>query len=48
MKLEIYMNLEMKKIYRNRTKDNGSTQFTPVFQYIIDNNLRNVCINIFY
>ena len=48
MKLEIYMNLEMKKIYTIEAKDNGSTQFTPVFQYIADNNLRNICINIFY
>jgi predicted metal-dependent peptidase len=26
---------------RKRSKDNGSTKFTPVFQYIADNNLRN-------
>ena len=29
---------------RNRSKDNGSTQFTPVFKYIADNNLRNVVL----
>ena len=29
---------------RNRSKDNGSTQFTPVFKYIVDNNLRNVVL----
>ncbi|BCZ48852.1 peptidase [Clostridium gelidum] len=29
---------------RNRSKDNGSTQFTPVFKYIIDNNLRHVVL----
>ena len=29
---------------RKRSKENGSTQFTPVFQYIIDNNLRNVVL----
>lgn len=29
---------------RNRSKNNGSTQFTPVFKYIIDNNLRHVVL----
>lgn len=29
---------------RKRSKDNGSTEFTPVFEYIIQNNLRNVVL----
>ena len=29
---------------RKRSKENGSTQFTPVFEYIIENNLRNVVL----
>ncbi len=29
---------------RKRSKNNGSTQFTPVFKYIIDNNLRNTVL----
>ena len=29
---------------RKRSKENGSTQFTPIFQYIIDNNLRNIVL----
>ena len=29
---------------RKRSKENGSTQFTPVFQYLADNNLRNVVL----
>ena len=29
---------------RKRSKENGATQFTPVFQYIADNNLRNVVL----
>ena len=40
---------EIRKVYdlrnekdiRKRSKDNGSTKFTPVFQYISDNNLRS-------
>lgn len=39
---------EIRNIYKltsendiqKRAKDNGSTEFTPVFQYIVDNNLR--------
>ncbi len=29
------------KDIQKRSKDNGSTEFTPVFKYMIDNNLRN-------
>ena len=36
--------LTSKADIRKRSKDNGSTQFTPVFQYIINNNLRNVVL----
>jgi len=32
--------LKNEKNIRHRAKNNGSTQFSPVFQYIIDNNLR--------
>jgi predicted metal-dependent peptidase len=32
--------LRNEKNIRNRARNNGSTKFTPVFQYIIDNNLR--------
>jgi len=32
--------LKNEKDIKNRSKDNGSTQFSPVFQYAIDNNLR--------
>ncbi len=33
--------LKNEKDIRKRSKNNGSTEFTPVFQYINDNNLRN-------
>jgi len=33
-------NLTGEKDIQKRAKDNGSTEFTPVFQYIADNNLR--------
>lgn len=36
--------LKSKNDIRNRSKDNGSTQFTPVFQYIADNNFRNAVL----
>ena len=36
--------LRTEKDIHSRSKDNGSTQFTPVFKYIIDNNLRNVVL----
>lgn len=36
--------LRNEKDIRKRSKNNGSTQFTPVFQYIIDNNLRNAVL----
>ena len=36
--------LRTERDIRNRSKDNGSTQFTPVFKYIIDNNLRHVVL----
>jgi predicted metal-dependent peptidase len=32
--------LKGEKHIRNRSKDNGSTQFSPVFQYAIENNLK--------
>jgi len=32
------------KDIHNRSKNNGSTKFTPVFKYIIDNNLRNAVL----
>jgi len=34
-------NLKNKNDIRKRSKDNGSTKFSPVFKYISDNNLRN-------
>jgi len=36
--------LRTEKDIRKRSNNNGSTQFAPVFQYIIDNNLRNVVL----
>ena len=36
--------LKNKKDIHKRTRDNGSTKFTPVFQYILDNNLRNAVL----
>lgn len=33
--------LKSEKDIRKRSKNNGSTKFTPVFKYILDNNLRN-------
>ncbi|RII36507.1 hypothetical protein D2A34_03735 [Clostridium chromiireducens] len=33
--------LTSEKDIRKRARNNGSTKFTPVFQYILDNNLRN-------
>lgn len=33
--------IKNKNDIRKRSKDNGSTEFTPVFQYINENNLRN-------
>lgn len=33
--------LTSEKDIRKRSKNNGSTKFTPVFKYILDNNLRN-------
>jgi predicted metal-dependent peptidase len=37
-------NLTSEKDIKKRSKDNGSTRFTPVFQYINDNNLRNAVL----
>lgn len=34
-------NLKSKSDIRKRSKNNGSTKFSPVFKYISDNNLRN-------
>ena len=36
--------LKNKNDIRKRSKDNGSTKFSPVFKYISDNNLRNVIL----
>lgn len=36
--------LKSEKDIRKRSKNNGSTEFTPVFQYINDNNLRNAVL----
>lgn len=36
--------LNNEKDIHKRTRDNGSTKFTPVFQYILDNNLRNAVL----
>ena len=36
--------LKNEKDIHKRTRDNGSTKFTPVFQYILDNNLRNAVL----
>lgn len=33
--------IKNEKDIQKRSKDNGSTEFTPVFKYIIDNNLKN-------
>lgn len=36
--------LKTEKDIHKRARDNGSTKFTPVFQYILDNNLRNAVL----
>lgn len=36
--------LESKKDIKKRSKDNGSTEFTPVFKYIAQNNLKNAIL----
>jgi len=36
--------LRNEKDIHNRSENNGSTKFTPVFKYIIDNNLRNAVL----
>ncbi|AQS11846.1 hypothetical protein CLOBY_40040 [Clostridium saccharobutylicum] len=36
--------LRSERDIKKRSKNNGSTEFTPVFKYIIDNNLRNVVL----
>ena len=36
--------LTNKNDIRKRSRDNGSTEFTPVFRYISENNLRNVVL----